>query len=125
MDGLRGCYTTAGFLTPRFGMSSMKCMSLRYSDHITLLGKVPSLILLQIPPFNDQENVQAISSDIAVLLKDWVDEARRPQTSLSRTDIPVDLIDRTISKYLEELRPDRRETKCVFEDVQRQLRRYW
>ncbi|KAH8120271.1 nucleoporin [Phellopilus nigrolimitatus] len=79
----------------------------------------------QVPPFNDQENIQMISSDIAVLLKDWVEEARRPQSPLARGDFPVDLLDRTITKYIEELKPDRKETKGIFEDVKRQLRRYW
>jgi len=79
----------------------------------------------QVPPFNEQENVQAISSDIAVLLKDWVDDARNPQTLASQGDFPVDLLDRTIGKYLEELSPDRRESRSIFEDVKRQLRRYW
>lgn len=69
--------------------------------------------------------MQAISSDIAVLLKDWVEDARRPEAALTRGDFPVDLLDRTISEYLKELRPDRKETKETYEDAKRQLRRYW
>ncbi|THH08723.1 hypothetical protein EW145_g2498 [Phellinidium pouzarii] len=79
----------------------------------------------QVPPFNDQENIQMISSDIAVLLKDWVGDARRPQSPLARGDFPVEVIDRTVTKYLEELRPDRKETRINFEDVKQQLRQYW
>ncbi|KAI5123612.1 hypothetical protein M0805_003428 [Coniferiporia weirii] len=79
----------------------------------------------QIPPFNDQENIQMISSDIAVLLKDWIEDARRPQSPLARGDFPVDPIDRAITKYLEELRPDRRETREMFEDVKKKLQRHW
>ncbi|EJD04002.1 nucleoporin [Fomitiporia mediterranea MF3/22] len=79
----------------------------------------------QVPPFSNQQNIQAVSSDIAIVLKDWVEDARRPQSSLSRGDLPVDLIDRSITKYIEELAPDRKETKAVFEDVKRQLHRYW
>lgn len=68
--------------------------------------------------------MQAISSEIAVLLKDWVDDARRPQSS--RTDgLPVDLLDRAIAKYIQELRPDRKDTLVLLEDVRRQLQRYW
>ena len=66
-----------------------------------------------------------ISSDIAVLLKDWVEDAKRPQSSLSPGDLPVDLLDRTIAKYIDELSADKKETKALFEDVKLQLRRYW
>lgn len=66
-----------------------------------------------------------ISSDIAVLLKDWVEDAKRPQSSLSQGDLPVDLLDRTIAKYIDELSADKKETKALFEDVKLQLRRYW
>lgn len=79
----------------------------------------------QVPPFSDQDNIQMISSDIAVLLKDWVEDAKRPQSSLSRGDLPVDLLDRTITKYIDELSTDKKETKALFEDVKLQLRRYW
>ena len=78
----------------------------------------------KIPPFNDQENIQLISTDIAILLKDWVEDARR-SASLERQNMPVELLERTIAKYLEELSPSRKDTKVTFEDVRRQLRRYW
>ncbi|KZP16809.1 hypothetical protein FIBSPDRAFT_865564, partial [Athelia psychrophila] len=50
----------------------------------------------QIPPFNDQSNVQADSSDIAVLLADWLDAAQRPQASVARAEVPVGRIDMSI-----------------------------
>lgn len=84
----------------------------------------PDADFSQIPPFNEQENIQHISSDIAVLLKDWVEDARRP-ASLAREELPIDLLDRIVTKYLEELDPGRKETRTMFEDVKRQLRRYW
>lgn len=79
----------------------------------------------QVPPFNDQANVQAISSDIAILLKDWIEEAKRPQSSIARGDFPVDFMDRAVTKYIEELGGERTETRSTFEDVKSQLRRYW
>jgi len=81
----------------------------------------------QIPPFNDQQNVQAISSDIAVLLADWLEEARRPQSSVGHGEFPVGRIDHAIDQYLAELDgdPRRTETKTVYENVKRQLRRNW
>ncbi|KII93895.1 hypothetical protein PLICRDRAFT_36114 [Plicaturopsis crispa FD-325 SS-3] len=79
----------------------------------------------QIPPFNDQANVQAISSDIAVLLSDWLEEAKRPQSSVGRGEFPVGRIDMALDQYLAELEASRTETKALYENVKRQLRRNW
>ncbi|KAF5355937.1 hypothetical protein D9756_004133 [Leucocoprinus leucothites] len=79
----------------------------------------------QVPPFNDQANVQAISSDIAVLLNDWLEEALRPQSSAPAGEFPVGRIDSAIDHYLSELEPSRAETKKVYESIKRQLRRNW
>ncbi|EIW86790.1 nucleoporin [Coniophora puteana RWD-64-598 SS2] len=78
-----------------------------------------------IPPFNEQASVQAISSDIAVLFNDWLEEARRPQSSIARREFPVGRIDLAIDQYLSELEPSRTETKTAYENVKRQLRRNW
>jgi len=77
----------------------------------------------QIPPFNLQENVQAISSDISVLLNDWLEEAKRPQSSSARDEFPVYRIDQAVDQYLAELEPSRTDTKVVYEGIKRQLRR--
>lgn len=79
----------------------------------------------QVPPFNEQANVQAISSDIAVLLTDWIDEAKRPQSAAARGDFPVFRIDQAVEQYLAELEPGRTETKAAYEAIKRQLRRHW
>ncbi|KAI0374276.1 nucleoporin [Pilatotrama ljubarskyi] len=79
----------------------------------------------QVPPFNEQANVQAISSDIAVLLTDWIEEAKRPQSAASRGDFPVFRIDQAVDQYLAELEPSRTETKTAYEAIKRQLRRHW
>ena len=76
-------------------------------------------------PFNIQDNVQLLSSDIAVILKDWVEDASRSQSAMTREDFPADLLDRTVTKYIEELTPDRKETKTVYEEIKRSLRQYW
>ncbi|KAH9857879.1 nucleoporin [Lenzites betulinus] len=79
----------------------------------------------QVPPFNEQANVQAISSDIAVLLTDWIEEAKRPQSAASRGEFPVFRIDQAVEQYLAELEPGRTETKAAYEAIKRQLRRHW
>ncbi|EIN14134.1 nucleoporin [Punctularia strigosozonata HHB-11173 SS5] len=78
----------------------------------------------QIPPFNEQANVQIISSDIAVLLSDWLENARQPTSSTS-TEIPVSRMDMAIDQYMSELEPGRTETRTLYENVKRQLRRNW
>ncbi|KAF8078700.1 nucleoporin [Lyophyllum atratum] len=79
----------------------------------------------QVPPFNDQTNVQAISSDIAVLLSDWLEEANRPQSFTGRGEFPVGRIDRAVDQYLAELEPGREETRALYERIKRELRRNW
>ncbi|KAF8922648.1 nucleoporin [Mucidula mucida] len=72
-----------------------------------------------IPPFNAQANVQAISSDIAVLLLGWLEAARRPNSTVGRSEVPVGRMDSAVDKYLRELDPSRTETKQAYEDVKR------
>ncbi|KAG6818004.1 hypothetical protein H0H87_009159 [Tephrocybe sp. NHM501043] len=78
----------------------------------------------QVPPFNDQANVQAISSDIAILLSDWLKEVNRPQ-SPAKAEFPVGRIDRAIDQYLGELEAGRTETRSLYESIRRDLRRNW
>ncbi|KAJ4002393.1 nucleoporin [Lentinula boryana] len=78
-----------------------------------------------IPPFNAQANVQAISSDIATLFTDWLEEVKRPNSSVDRGEFPVSRIDFAIDQYIAELHADRIETKAKYEAVKRQLRRNW
>ncbi|KAG6912027.1 hypothetical protein DXG01_000275 [Tephrocybe rancida] len=79
----------------------------------------------QVPPFNDQANVQAISSDIAMLLSDWMKEVSRPQSSSGRGEFPVGRIDLAIDQYLGELEAGRAETRSLYESIRRDLRRNW
>jgi nuclear pore complex protein Nup155 len=100
----------------------MKCMNHRYVSRTDPGGFRAEFF--QIPPFNDQANVQAISSDIAVLLSDWVEAARRPQSSLGR-EFPVGRVDQAINQYLTELEPGQTDTKALYEEVKRLMRRHW
>ncbi|KAI0963698.1 hypothetical protein AcW1_000705 [Taiwanofungus camphoratus] len=79
----------------------------------------------EIPPFNEQANVQTISSDIAVLLTDWLEEAKRPQSAAAREELPVFRIDQAVDQYLKELEQGRTETRAAYENIKRQLRRNW
>ncbi|PPQ62740.1 hypothetical protein CVT24_000434 [Panaeolus cyanescens] len=79
----------------------------------------------QVPPFNDQANVQTISTEIAVTLSDWLAEATRPQANVLRAEFPVGRVDIAIDQYLAELQQNRTDTKTMYENAKRQLRRYW
>lgn len=128
MDGHLEYWYNVVYHTQMSGISFMICTSHRYETRSpvhTQFGLTD--VSLQIPPFNDQANVQAVSSDIAVLLSDWVEAARRPQSggSSARGEFPVYRIDTAIDQYLSELEPSRAETKASYEAVKRQLRRNW
>ncbi|KAH8835728.1 nucleoporin [Flagelloscypha sp. PMI_526] len=78
----------------------------------------------QIPPFNTAANTQAVSADIAVLLSDWVQQARRPMSG-ARADFPVDRIDTQVGVYIEELDQTKLDTLALYQNVKRDLHRYW
>ncbi|KIJ40773.1 hypothetical protein M422DRAFT_256189 [Sphaerobolus stellatus SS14] len=59
----------------------------------------------QILLFNVQEAVQFLSSDIAILISDWLEEAIRPQLRVLCNDFPVNLLDDAVNQYLRELDP--------------------
>ena len=77
----------------------------------------------QIPPFNVQDAVQFLSSDIAVLISDWLDEAIRPQSSIGRGEFPANLLDEAINQYLRELESHRSETRQLYENLRVKIRR--
>lgn len=79
----------------------------------------------QVPPFNEQANVQSLSSDIAVLLADWVENVQRPQSAVSRSEFPVYRVEQAVDQYLSELETSRAETRATYENIKRQLRRNW
>lgn len=83
------------------------------------------LILSQVPPFNDQANVQTISSEIAVLIADWIAEATRPQAKALRVEFPVARMDSAIDHYISELEPSRTEARALYENAKKELRRNW
>lgn len=79
----------------------------------------------QVPPFNQQSSVQAISSDIAVLLSDWTEEVKRSRSSAAQCELPVGRIDAAIGQYLDELDSSSTETRTIYESIRRGLRRNW
>lgn len=68
--------------------------------------------------------MQAVSSDIAVFLADWIQDAARPESNAAR-DLPVTRMDRAVDQYIAELEPGRTETKATYEAIKRSLHRYW
>ena len=66
-----------------------------------------------------------MSSEIAVLITDWIAESTRPQANALRAEFPVARVDSACDQYLSELEPSRTETKVLYENAKRQLRKYW
>jgi hypothetical protein len=79
----------------------------------------------QVPPFNNQANVQFVSSDIAILLHDWVTEALRPQSTLPKQEFPVGLVDSTVDTYIKELLPSNKWTLELYTAVKGLIRQNW
>lgn len=69
--------------------------------------------------------MQAVSSEIAVLITDWITESTRPQANALRVEFPVARVDSACDQYLSELEPSQTETKVLYENAKRQLRKYW
>ncbi|KAG6851190.1 hypothetical protein H0H93_015200 [Arthromyces matolae] len=112
-------------LLVRFTLANKNVVAFGWAPRILIECGVPYTDIWDIPPFNDQANVQAISSDIAVLISDWVKEISRPQSSAARGEFPVGRIDRAIDQYLRELEATRVETRLLYESIKRDLRRNW
>nr|GAT44113.1 nucleoporin [Mycena chlorophos] len=123
-------------LLVRFSLANAGTLPLGWAPRVLVQCRVPypevwdvlgEMYESHVPPFNDQKNVQAVSSDIAVLLSDWVADAKRPQSSSGRRvdDFPVARIHGQVEQYLAELDPGRAETRKTFETVIRELRRHW
>ncbi|KAF7306859.1 Nucleoporin [Mycena indigotica] len=123
-------------LLVRFSLANAGVLPLGWAPRALVQCRVPypevwdvlgEMYESHVPPFNDQKNVQAVSSDIAVLLLDWVEDAKRPHSSSGRRvdDFPVGRIHAQVEQYMAELDQSRTETRKTFEHVIRELRRHW
>lgn len=118
----------------RFSLANKAQVNSGWVSHLLIQCNVPyveawevlhNMYESQVPPFNEQANVQALSSEIAVLITDWLNETLRPQSSISRAEFPAGRMDVAIVQYLSELEPSRAEARAAYENIKRQLRRYW
>ncbi|KAF7320066.1 Nucleoporin [Mycena kentingensis (nom. inval.)] len=121
-------------LLVRFSLAHAGVLPLGWAPRVLVQCRVPypdvwdvlaEMYESHVPPFNDQKNVQALSSDIAVLLEDWVQEAQRPASSRRMDDFPVARIHAQVEQYMAELDPSRAQTRKTFEHVVRELRKNW
>ena len=60
-----------------------------------------------------------------MLITDWIAESIRPQANALRAEFPVARVDLACDQYLSELEATRTETKGLYENAKRQLRKYW
>ena len=80
---------------------------------------------LQVPPFNNQANVQLIPSDTVTLLHDWVTEALCLQSTFSKHEFLVGLLDSTVNTYIRELLPSNMRTLELYTAVNNLIRQNW
>jgi hypothetical protein len=64
-------------------------------------------------------NIQALSTDIAILLRDWLNESTASRTS--RGEFPVTSISRVIDRLLKEVSPSNAEGRKVYEEIKLRL----
>jgi len=76
----------------------------------------------QVPPYNIQANIQALSADIAILLSDWLNEAVRPRSGSSRAEFRADTIAQVVDGLLREVTPSNSETRKTYEEILRRIR---
>ncbi|GJJ09444.1 hypothetical protein Clacol_003667 [Clathrus columnatus] len=88
----------------------------------TVFDTFHSMYESQVPPFNKQEAVQFLSSDIAVLIADWLDATMRPQSRISRGEFPANILDEAVSQYIRELDPQKLDTRKLYEDLRIRIR---
>jgi nuclear pore complex protein Nup155 len=76
----------------------------------------------QVPPFNTQANVQAVSSDIAVFLEDWTAATIRQGAAAVR-EFPAGRVASAIDQYVAELETSRTETRARYELLKKTIRK--
>lgn len=60
-----------------------------------------------------------------MLLQDWLEEARRPNSKIGRDEVPAGRVDVAVDKYLAELGTDKTDVRQAYENAKRMLRRNW
>ena len=80
---------------------------------------------LQVPQFNNQANVQFVSSDCATLLHNWVTEALHPRSTFSKHEFLVGLVDGTVDTHIRELLPSNTRTLVLYTAVKNLKRQNW
>ncbi|KZS96128.1 nucleoporin [Sistotremastrum niveocremeum HHB9708] len=136
----RQLYPSESAFPTEYIMKTLEDMTMRNRDHIPVgwgprvltQAGVPHHVVFnllsrmydsQVPPYNVQTNVQALSADLAVVLSDWVNSVTRDRTRAARAEFPADKIDRAIDVFLRELAPDRGDTRKLYEEVKLKIRR--
>jgi nuclear pore complex protein Nup155 len=95
-----------------------------YESQVRALFIVAGLQVIiekKVPPYNVQENVQALSADLSVILKDWLDAVTGPRPTLKRSEFPADPVIRVVDAMLKELSPTN-ESRSTYEVLKTRIR---
>ncbi|KAF9519855.1 hypothetical protein BS47DRAFT_1387799 [Hydnum rufescens UP504] len=76
------------------------------------------------PPYHTTERERFLIDDITSLMSNWLAETLRPGSRVPRGSFPANVIDQTVSAYLEALpmTPDAHDTRRTLLDIQRKIR---
>ena len=109
------CYTELECPIRSYLISCTYSMSQRYETTEivnTLLKKC------KVPPYHTNANIQALATDIAILLRDWLNDV-----SSSSSDFPTSTITRTIDTLFRETTTSNAEGRKVLEELRIRLQR--
>jgi len=74
----------------------------------------------RVPPYHTTVNIQALSTDIAILLKDWLNDATASRST--RDDFPTASVVRVLDSLVKDLSPSNSEGRKVYEEIKQRLK---
>ena len=71
----------------------------------------------QVPPYHIQVNVQALTTDMSLVLVDWLNEVTQPGVASRRSEFPADAIQMRVEISIREVAASNAVTKMRYDDV--------
>ncbi|KAG8827238.1 hypothetical protein FRC19_004757 [Serendipita sp. 401] len=118
-----------------FALEHRQGLQAGWTPRLLVRGNVPqgdiftslrTLYDSQVVPFNTRKAIQHLSADIALFLRDWVQDLIRRRSPQSSRDFPADLVDSSIDKYISELSGENAVgTEAIYKEVRSLVRQHF